>query len=84
MGEIMGIKVTVKNAVSNSSMIIELEPTEKVINIIESAAEFWKKDPGAYVIKKGKALLRGNMTVFDANLVNGDILELIPDPEGGA
>ena len=84
MGEIMGIKVTVKNAVSNSSMIIELEPTEKVIDIIESAAEFWKKDPGAYVIKKGKALLRGDMTVFDANLVNGDILELIPDPEGGA
>jgi len=84
MGETMGIKVTVKNAVSNSSIMIELEPNEKVINIIEGAAEFWKKDPGAYVIKKGKVLLRGNMTVLEANLMNDDVLELIPDPEGGA
>ena len=80
----MGIKVTVKNAVNNSSIMLELEPGEKVIDIIESAAEFWKKDPGAYVIKKGKVLLRGNMSILEANLVNEDVLELIPDPEGGA
>jgi len=79
----MGIKIVVKNAVSNSSIKMELEPNEKIADVIESAAEFWKKDPGAYVMKKGKALLRGDMTVMEANLINDDVLELIPDPEGG-
>ena len=79
----MGIRIIVKNAVTNSSIKMELEPNEKISDVIESAAEFWKKDPGAYVLKKGKALLRGNMTIMESNLMNDDILELIPDPEGG-
>jgi len=79
----MGIRIVVKNAVTNSSIKMELEPNEKISDVIESAAEFWKKDPGAYVLKKGKALLRGNMTIMESNLMNDDVLELIPDPEGG-
>lgn len=79
----MGIKVTIKNAINNSSIRMDLEPNEKVEDIIESAAEFWKKDPGAYVLKKGKMLLRSDMTVLESNLINDDVLELIPDPEGG-
>jgi len=79
----MGIRIVVKNAVTNSSIKMELEPNEKISDVIDSAAEFWKKDPGAYVLKKGKALLRGNMTIMESNLMNDDVLELIPDPEGG-
>ena len=79
----MGIHVVVKNAVNNSSIKMELEPNEKMIDVIESASEFWKKDSEAYVLKKGKVLLRGDMTVTEANLVDDDVLELIPDPEGG-
>ena len=80
----MGIRIVVKNAVNNSSIKMELEANEKVIDVIESAAEFWKKDAGAYVLKKGKSLLRGDMTIAEANIVNDDVLELIPDPEGGS
>jgi len=79
----MGIRIVVKNAVNNSSIKMELEPNEKMIDIIESAAEFWKKDSGAYVLKKGKMLLRGDMSVAEVNLTDEDTLELIPDPEGG-
>jgi len=79
----MGIKVTIKNAINNSSVKMDLEPNERVEDIIESAAEFWKKDSGAYVLKKGKMLLRSDMTIIEANLMNDDVLELIPDPEGG-
>ena len=79
----MGIRIEVKNAVRNSSIKMDLEPNEKITDVIESAAEFWKSDPGAYVMKKGKTLLRGDMTIMEANLMNDDILELIPDPEGG-
>lgn len=79
----MGIKVTVRNAVNNSSVRMDLEPGERMEDIIESAAEFWRKDPGAYVLKKGKMLLRSGMTVLEANILNDDVLELIPDPEGG-
>lgn len=79
----MGIRIVVRNAVNNSSIKMELEPNEKIMDIIDSAAEFWKKDPGAYVMKKGKALLRGDMTILEANLMNDDVLEMIPDPEGG-
>jgi len=79
----MGIRIVVKNAVNNSSIKMELESNEKMIDVIESAAEFWKKDSGAYVLKKGKMLLHGDMSVAEANLEDGDVLELIPDPEGG-
>jgi len=79
----MGIRIVVKNTVASSSIKMELEPNEKIADVIESAAEFWKRDPGAYVMKKGKTLLRGDTTVMEANLMNDDVLELIPDPEGG-
>jgi len=51
--------------------------------IIESAAAFWEKDPGAYVIRSGDRILRGSTTYAEALIAAGDEMELIPDPEGG-
>lgn len=42
-----------------------------------------EKNPGAYVIRLGKKILQAELTVEEANLQDGDIIELIPDPEGG-
>jgi len=39
--------------------------------------------PGAYVVRFGKKVLGGELTVEESNLTDGDVLELIPDPEGG-
>jgi hypothetical protein len=55
-----------------------------VQEIIEGASAFWNKDDGAYVIRKGKRLLRGQQSVAVAGIADSDELELIPDPEGGA
>jgi hypothetical protein len=79
----MTIKITVKNLTNGSTIRVEVEPSDTVSEIIESAAEFWKLKEGAYVLKKGKKLLRGSELVSEIGLMNEDVLELIPDPEGG-
>ncbi|MDR0778234.1 MAG: hypothetical protein LBE48_02185 [Methanomassiliicoccaceae archaeon] len=79
----MGIHVSVKNATLGATLKMDLAPNETVYDIIESAAEFWKKDPRAYVIRKGKSLLSASDTIMEANIMNDDVLEILPDPEGG-
>lgn len=73
----------VKNAESGSTVDMELEGDNTVNEIIESAAGYWGMDAGAYVLRKGKSLLRGGATVADLEIVDSDVVELIPDPEGG-
>jgi len=79
----MSLKITVKNLTNGSTIRVEVEPSDSVSDIIESAAEFWKLKEGAYVLKKGKRLLRGSESAAEIGLINEDVLELIPDPEGG-
>jgi len=80
----MAVKVKVKNAESGSVVDMELEGDNTVNEIIDSAAGYWGMDAGAYVLRKGKSLLRGAATVADLGIISGDMVELIPDPEGGA
>ena len=79
----MTIEVTIKNAENGSNLNMELEPHTTIEDIIEGCAEFWNKEAGAYVLRRGKKLLKGQSTVMDSGLKNEDVLELIPDPEGG-
>ncbi len=79
----MTIVIEVRNVASGAVLKMELDPADKIYDIIESAAEYWNKDAGAYVLKKGKKLLHGLETVAEANLVTNDVVEMIPDPEGG-
>lgn len=62
---------------------MELENENTIDEIIESAANFWKKDMGAYVLRKGKKVLRGGSSLSESGIRGEDVLELIPDPEGG-
>jgi hypothetical protein len=80
----MTIRTTIKDADSGNTVDMDLESDNTVEEIIESAASFWSKDPGAYVLKWGRKLLRGGIQVSEAGVRDGDTLELIPDPEGGA
>lgn len=73
-----------KSAESGSTVDMELEGDNTVNEIIESAAGYWDMNAGAYVLRRGKNLLRGTATVADMGLINDDIVELIPDPEGGS
>ncbi|MCU0861286.1 MAG: hypothetical protein MUE65_03090 [Methanomassiliicoccales archaeon] len=73
----------VRNAETGSTVDMELEGENTIQEIIEGAAGYWEKDAGAYVLRKGKKLLRGQQTVMESGISNSDDLELIPDPEGG-
>ena len=79
----MAIRIKVKNAETGATVEMELENENTVDEVIESAATFWSKDMGAYVLRKGKKVLRGGNTLLDSGIRGDDILELIPDPEGG-
>ena len=79
----MSIRTTIKDVDTGNAVDMDLESDNSVEEIIESAASFWTKDPGAYVLKWGRKLLRGNLMVSEAGIRDGDTLELIPDPEGG-
>lgn len=81
--DIMSLRVKVRNAESGATVEMELESENTIDDIIEGAAGYWEKDAGAYVLRRGKRLLRGQQTVAEAGLLNNDELELIPDPEGG-
>jgi hypothetical protein len=80
----MALRVKVRNAETGASVDMELEPDNSVDEIIESAASYWEKEAGAYVVRRGKSILRGNVGIGAAGVRDGDVLELIPDPEGGS
>jgi len=77
------IRIKVKNAETGATVEMELEAENTVDEVIESAATFWSKDMGAYVLRKGKKVLRGGSPLEAAGVRADDVLELIPDPEGG-
>lgn len=77
------MRIKVKNAESGASVEMELEMDNTIDEVIESAATFWSKDMGAYVLRKGKKVLRGGNSLEETGIRADDVLELIPDPEGG-
>lgn len=76
-------RITLADADTGSKIAIDVEDDTIMEEIIESAAAFWEKDPGAYVIRSGDRILRGATTFGESLLVTGEEMELIPDPEGG-
>ena len=80
----MTVRITVINTLNNSSIKMELEPYESVADIIDTAAEYWGKDAGAYVLRKGSKLLNKGQSIDEINLREDDVIEMIPDPEGGS
>ena len=80
----MSLRIKVRNAETGASVDMELESDNSVDEIIESAASYWEKEAGAYVLRCGKRVLRGQITLAESGIREGDVLELIPDPEGGA
>ena len=77
------MKIKVKSAESGSVVDMELEGHNTINEIIDSAAGYWSMNSGAYVLRRGKSLLRLAATIADIGIINGDVVELIPDPEGG-
>ncbi len=79
----MTSRITLVDADTGSKIAVDVEDDTLMEEIIESAAAYWEKDPGAYVVRSGDRILQGSTTYSESLLAPGDELELIPDPEGG-
>ena len=80
---LLPFRIKVKNAETGAAVEMELENDNTIDEVIESAASFWNKEMGAYVVRKGKKVLRGTQVLSEAGVREDDTLELVPDPEGG-
>lgn len=80
----MSLKLYIRDAETGNRIEVEATPTNSVEDLIHSAASYWKKDPGAYVLRQGKRILQAESKVKDLGLISEDVLELMPDPEGGS
>lgn len=77
------MKIFVKDAETGHRITMDVEEDNTINEVIESAADYWNKEPRAYVVRLGKRILSGNATIQEVSIAEGDTLELIPDPEGG-
>jgi len=77
------MKISVKDAETGSKISMDIESDNTVEEVVESAANYWNKDPGAYVVRFGKKVLGGQTSIGETRLQEEDVVELIPDPEGG-
>ena len=53
----MTTRVTIKDADTGSRIEMDLEPDNTIEETIESAASYWEKEAGAYVLRCGKRVL---------------------------
>lgn len=77
------IKIEVRNAQNGNSTLMEVDGGTKVQEILDSAVEFWSLPNDAYLLKFGRKLLGASKAVDDCGLADNDVIELLPDPEGG-
>jgi hypothetical protein len=79
----MTVRITVRDPDSGHTLAVDVEETTVVEEVVESTAKYWDKPSGAYVVRRGDTILPGSAKFIDLNPTSEDVLELIPDPEGG-
>lgn len=79
----MAVRITVRDADTGNEVMVDVEDETVVEEVVESVAKYWDKPMGAYVVRRGKNILTGSSVFKDLNPTAEDVLELIPDPEGG-
>jgi uncharacterized ubiquitin-like protein YukD len=79
----MPIRTKIKDMDSQKTVDMDLESDNTVNDIIESVSTFWTKSSGAYVLRWNDKVLRGDTIISEVGIKDGDILELILDPQGG-
>jgi len=79
----MGIRITVRDPDNGHILAVDVDDATVVEEIVESAAKYWEKPTGAYVVRLGSTILPGAAKISDVKATAEDILDLIPDPEGG-
>lgn len=76
-------KIEVKYPTTGDSVTIEVEDHHKVRDVITLVVDHLKLQPAPYWLQKGKKQIPPDGTIGSANIMDGDVVELIPDPTGG-
>ena len=79
----MSKKIEVKVPATGTSATVEVEDHHKVRDVIELVVDYLKLQPASYWLQKGEKRIRPDGTIGSANIMGGDVVELIPDPVGG-
>lgn len=79
----MTLRINVRDPDSGHTVAVDVEDDTVVEEVVESAAKFWDKPTGAYVVRRGNTILAGAAKFAELKMAEGDVIELIPDPEGG-
>jgi hypothetical protein len=79
----MAVRITVRDPDNGHTVAIDVEDETLVEEVVESAAKYWNKPTGAYVVRRANTILAGASKFLELNPKDDEVLELIPDPEGG-
>lgn len=80
----MTTRIYVRDAETGNRIEMDVKTSNSVQDVIDVAASHWGKDRAAYVLRQGKRILTGETSLETLSLIDEDVLELMPDPEGGA
>jgi hypothetical protein len=79
----MAVRITVTDGSTGATIDVDLEPWNTVEEVVESAAAYWEKEIGAYVARFNQQVLQGEWQIQQLSIQEGEVIEIIPDPEGG-
>ncbi len=79
----MTLKLKIKNSADNSVISTEVEESDSIGDLLLYAAEFWRDQKYAMVMKVGSRLVSPNLSVSETGLKDGDTVVVVPDPQGG-
>lgn len=79
----MAVRITVRDPDNGHTVAVDVDDETVVEEVVESAAKYWDKPTGAYVVRRGNTILPGAAKFAEIKPTAEDILDLIPDPEGG-
>ncbi len=79
----MTVRITVRDPDNGHTVAVDVEDDTVVEEVVESAAKYWDKPTGAYVVRRGNTILPASAKFVEIKPTEDDVLELIPDPEGG-
>ncbi|MBX8631720.1 MAG: hypothetical protein KIY12_10430 [Thermoplasmata archaeon] len=72
-----------RNALTGNTALIEVDSSTRLQEILDSAVEFWSMAREPYLLRLGRRLIPASKTVGEADIGDGDTIEILPDPEGG-
>ena len=77
------MRIRIVNTMDGGEITAEMDPTDSAGDVIVFAAQYWKKDRNAFIMRVGNRLIPESATLSEAGVSEGDSVELVPDPQGG-